>query len=64
MAYFYQDLEQTLLAIDYVDTNKPLEKLMRRLRKLFGKAEPTPDELQILRGVLSAVKKKISSGKN
>jgi len=53
MAGFYQHLEQMLLDIGFTD-NRQSEKLHRRLRRIFFRAELDKTELQLLRGILSA----------
>jgi len=53
MDRFYQHLEQTLIDIEFLDPQAP-RKLMRRLRRLYNKAEPCVSEMNILRGILSA----------
>lgn len=55
MERFYQHLEETLLAIGFLDAGNP-RQLMRRLRRLFGRARPNDNEVNILRGILSAVR--------
>jgi tRNA (cytidine32/uridine32-2'-O)-methyltransferase len=50
---FHQHLEQALLEIGFADPQQS-EKLLRRLRSLFHRARPDRDELNILRGILSA----------
>ncbi|MGD8587600.1 MAG: tRNA (cytosine(32)/uridine(32)-2'-O)-methyltransferase TrmJ [Chromatiales bacterium] len=50
---FHQHLEQALLDIGFADPQQS-EKLLRRLRSLFHRARPDRDELNILRGILSA----------
>jgi len=54
MEGFYQHLEQTLGEIRYLDRDNP-RYLMRRLRRLFGRLEILPSEMNILRGILSAM---------
>lgn len=56
MEAFYHHLEQTLVAIDYLDPDNP-RKLMRRLRRLYNRAQPDKTEINILRGILTAVGK-------
>lgn len=51
---FYTHLRQTLVAIGFLDEAAP-KLLMRRLRRLFGRAGLDHAELNILRGILSAV---------
>ncbi len=55
MENFYNHLEQTLIKINYFDDNKPKEKLMRRLRRLFHRAMIEKDEVAILRGILKRI---------
>ncbi len=50
---FHQHLAQALLDIGFADPEQS-EKLLRRLRSLFHRARPDRDELNILRGILSA----------
>jgi TrmH family RNA methyltransferase len=54
---FYRHLEQTLVELDFLDPANP-KQLMRRLRRLFGRARPDQNEVNILRGILSAAVKK------
>lgn len=54
MALFYEHLERTLVDIEFLDPDKP-RRLMRRLRRLFNRAELDRNEYNILRGILSAV---------
>ena len=55
---FYQHLEQILIDIDFLDPENP-RQLMRRLRRLYNRAGLSRNELNILRGTLTAVQKKI-----
>ena len=50
---FYRHLEETLVRIGYLDPAAP-KLLMRRLRRLFSRAEPDRAEINILRGILTA----------
>ena len=50
---FYRHLEATLARIGYLDPAAP-KLLMRRLRRLFSRAEPDRAEVNILRGILTA----------
>lgn len=52
---FYAHLERTLIALDFLDPVSP-RQLMRRLRRLFGRARPTRNEINILRGILTATR--------
>jgi TrmH family RNA methyltransferase len=53
MERFYQHLEQTLLDIRFMNPAQP-KKLMMRLRRLFNRARPDQNEVNILRGILTA----------
>jgi len=53
---FFAQLEQTLVAIDFLDPENP-RQLMRRLRRLFNRAVLEKVEVNILRGILSSVQK-------
>jgi TrmH family RNA methyltransferase len=54
MEQFYRHLEETLVDIDFLNPDNP-RQLMRRLRRLFGRIRPNENEINILRGILSAV---------
>jgi len=54
MARFYDHLETVLRDIGFLNPDHP-RKLMRRLRRLFQRARPDRNEINILRGILSAV---------
>lgn len=47
-------LERALIALGYLDPATP-RRLMSRLRRLFTRARPTVDEVDILRGIAGAV---------
>ena len=53
MQGLFGHLEQALGDIGFADPAKS-DKLMRRLKRLFYRAQPDADELKILRGILSA----------
>ena len=48
----HQHMTRTLVEIGFADPQQS-KKLMRRLRRLFNRARPDRDELNILRGILS-----------
>lgn len=50
----YQHLEETLIQIQFLDPQNP-RKLMRRLTRLYNRARLDSNELNILRGILTAV---------
>ena len=58
MERFYQHLEQTLVELDFLDPDNP-RQLMRRLRRLYNRARPDENEVNILRGMLSAAQQGI-----
>ena len=53
MQGLFEHLQQALGDIGFADPAKS-SKLMRRLKRLFYRAQPDADELKILRGILSA----------
>jgi tRNA (cytidine32/uridine32-2'-O)-methyltransferase len=57
MEGFYGHLQDTLIGLDFLNPEAP-RKLMSRLRRLFNRARPDMMEVNILRGMLSAVQKK------
>ncbi len=62
MQYFYDHLEQTLDDVGFIITNHP-GRSMNRLRRLFNRARPEKQELNILRGVLSRIQQNASARK-
>lgn len=59
MELFYAHLEQVLVRIEFLNPRFP-KKLMRRLRRLFNRARPDQNEMNILRGMLTEVERKLS----
>ena len=53
MEHFYAHLEQALVKLDFLDPDNP-RQLLRRLRRLFNRARPDSNEINILHGILSA----------
>lgn len=51
---FYEHLQQVLTDSGFLDPDNP-RQLMRRLRRLFIRAEPDCNEINILRGILVAL---------
>lgn len=51
---FYAHLEEVLTSSGFLDPDNP-RHLMRRLRRLFARALPDQNEINILRGILAAV---------
>ena len=54
MEYFYRHLETVLTDVGFLDPENP-RTLMRRLRRLYIKADPDKNEINILRGILTAL---------
>lgn len=54
MEHFYVHLEKVLTDTGFLDPDNP-RTLMRRLRRLFIKAQPDQNEVNILRGILTSV---------
>jgi len=50
---FYAHLEQALIELEFLDPANP-RQLMRRLRRLYNRARPDENEVNILRGMLAA----------
>ena len=61
MEGFFRHLEQALVDIDFLDPDNP-GQMMHRLRRLYQRSRPDRRELNILRGILSAVDK-VQGGK-
>jgi len=53
MEGLFEHLEQTLLDIRFLNPKQP-KRLMLRLRRLFNRARPDQNEINILRGILKA----------
>jgi len=58
MARLYEHLEQVLAEINFRDRTQSGTHLMQRLRRLFQRAEPDQNEVNILRGILASVQGK------
>lgn len=56
MDRFYQHLETVMVETGFLDPQRP-RFLMRRLRRLYNRARPDRNEINILRGILTAVQK-------
>jgi len=54
MQRFYRHLEDVLQQIEFLDPENP-RLLMRRLMRLFNRTSPDHNEMNILRGILTAV---------
>ncbi len=56
MQYFYEHLERVMLATGFLNPKNP-RHLMRRIKRLFNRAYPDHNEVNILRGLLSAMER-------
>ena len=56
LEHLYSHFEESLMAIGFLDPQNP-KNLMRRLRRLFNRADLDRNELQILHGILRAAEK-------
>lgn len=56
---FYAHLERIMVVTEFLDPQQP-KRLLPKLRRLFGRAELERDEINILRGILDAVERKIA----
>ena len=54
----FQHLEKVMIDTDFISEDQP-SKVVNKLRRLFNRARPEQQEINILRGVLTAVEKKI-----
>lgn len=54
MRHFHRHLEEVLIEIGFLDPRNP-RLLPRRLRRFFNRAQPDKNEVNILRGLLTAV---------
>lgn len=60
MDLFYRHLEETLYQLDFVKVDHHPTRLMRKLVRLFNRAQPSDEEINILRGILAAAQSKRS----
>jgi tRNA (cytidine32/uridine32-2'-O)-methyltransferase len=58
MQRFYQHLEEVLQQIGFLDPDNP-RYLMRRLMRLFNRASLDDNEMNILRGILTAMEQRL-----
>lgn len=55
---FFEHMREVMISVNFLNPRQP-RKLMQRIRRLFQRAEMTQTEVNILRGFLSSVDKKI-----
>jgi len=58
MEGFYEHLRLVMIELDFLKMDAP-RQLMTRLRRLFYRARPDVMEINILRGILTAIDKSI-----
>jgi len=58
MEGLYRHLEETIIATGFLDPDNP-RQVMRRLRRLYNRAEVDRNEVNILRGILTSVQEQI-----
>jgi len=56
---FYQHLERVMVQTDFFNPQQP-KKLLQRIRRLYSRIRLEKEEINILRGILKAVEKKLS----
>ena len=61
MRQFYAHLATVLEQIEFIDGRSG--KLLRKLTRLFNRANPHQQEIRMLRGILTAIEQKAGSGK-
>lgn len=59
MERFYAHLEEVLVAIEFLNPESP-RQLMRRLRRLYNRLHPDENEMNILRGILTAMQRQLT----
>lgn len=62
MRLFYEHLAECMTDIGYYDPSVP-RSLMRRMKRLFNRARLDTDEMNILRGLLSAIQEAVGKKK-
>jgi len=60
---FFEHLEQVMIDVEFLDPEQP-GHIMRRLRRLYIKAQPDKQDINILRGVFSAAQRALGVQKN
>ena len=61
MQHFYQHLESVLREVRFLDPENP-RHLMRRMRRMFSRIRPDKNEVNILRGFLTAIERSREPG--
>lgn len=58
MEHFYNHLHRILEKVDFFLHSNP-EKMMSKIRKIYGRVRPDQAEMNILRGILTEIEKKL-----
>jgi tRNA C32,U32 (ribose-2'-O)-methylase TrmJ len=58
MAHLYRHIEQIMTEVGFFDPTRP-RRLMRRIKRLFNRAQLDRNEVNILRGFLAAVHERL-----
>jgi TrmH family RNA methyltransferase len=61
LEHFYAHLERVMVRTGFLNPEQP-KQLLPRLRRLFGRAAPDQNEVNILRGILTAVESGLDKG--
>lgn len=64
MQRFYRHLREVLHDLDFVKIQHPPVVLMRKLVRLFNRARPNREELNILRGILTAIQENLKPSRH
>ena len=54
---FFEHLEKVIMETQFISKEQP-GQVMNKLRRLFNRARPEAQELNILRGILTSIEKK------
>ncbi len=57
LQHFYRHLDQVLKSIGYTNYHRPDKLIIRRLRNIFNRTQLYKDEVAIMRGILTKIKK-------
>ncbi len=55
---FYDHLNETLIQLEFLNPKNP-RQMMKKLRRMFGRAQLEEGEVNILRGILTAINRKM-----
>ena len=58
MQQFYEHFEEVMIEVGFYNPEKP-RRLIRRIKRLFNRAQPDQKEVNMLRGFLSGVQEKL-----